>query len=302
MTDLGYALLDCGGGRKLERFGGVTVARPAPAAAAGRRCPDAVWQGAALSFTKETGWAGEAPADWRVRLGEAELLLRPAAGGQVGVFPEHLAVAEATAAMLRRFRPPPAGAEASAGPPNRTLRILNLFAYTGLATLCLAALPGTEIIHLDASAAAVRWARENAARSGLGDRPIRWLTDDALGFMRREARRGKRYDLILADPPAFGRGKRGEWKLERDVPELCRMAAELLEPAQSGFVLTCHREGLSPAVPAEWVGKAFPGSRGKIRVEELALPTVDGRSSLPAGIAVFLEQEPKCPTTPSAGS
>ncbi len=278
-----YALLDCGDGMKLERFAGVTVCRPAPGALGRPRLAGEIWRRADLSFSKETGWRGDAPTDWRLRFGETVLLLRPAAGGQLGVFPEHLPVADWIKEKI------------SAAPyrekieKNGVFRILNLFAHTGLASLRLITLPKTEIIHLDAAAAAVRWARENAAASGLGDRPIRWITDDALGFMRRERRRDKRYDLILADPPAFGRGKKGEWKLERDLPELCALAGELLMPGPAGFVLTCHREGLNREEAEVEMRGRLPGF-SKVESRDLRLTGVDGKVTLPAGCAVFAER------------
>ncbi len=278
-----YALLDCGDGKKLERFAGVTVERPAPAAPFRPHLAGEIWRRADLIFSKKTGWRGEAPADWRVRFGEVVLLLRPAAGGQLGVFPEHLPVAEWLAEK--------AGEQPFQGKAekNGALRVLNLFAHTGLATLRLALLPGTEILHLDAAAAAVRQARENAAASGLAERPVRWITDDALGFMRREQRRKKKYDLILADPPAFGRGRKGEWKLERDLPELCELAAELLDPGPAAFALTCHREGFGAAEAAALVGAALPRF-GRVHSRDLLLTGADGLAQLPAGCAVFAER------------
>jgi 23S rRNA (cytosine1962-C5)-methyltransferase len=230
-----HALLDCGGGRRLERFGTVLVSRPAPGAQWRRGLPESAWNAAELSFTRETGWRGEAPPGWRVRLGGVVMGLRPAAAGQVGVFPEHAAVAGRILDRAVHI-----GNNSGGGP----VRVLNLFAHTGLATLMLAAGGDFEIVHVDGAVAPVKQARENAALSGLADKPIRWLTDDALGFLRRETRRGNRYDIILADPPAFGRGgkKGGEWRLERDLPELLALADSLLDPGGL-LALTCHSEG-----------------------------------------------------------
>lgn len=281
MTD--YALLDCGNGRRLERLGGVTVSRPAPGATGKRGLPDAAWNAAHLTFTRGTsrgtGWRGEAPNDWRVRLGGVTMALRPAAAGQIGVFPEHAAVAEKILSRIAKSE-------------NAPLRVLNLFAHTGLATLMLAS-KGCTAAHVDGSAAAVKQARENAALSALADKPVRWLTDDALAFMRREVRREKKYDILLADPPAFGRGgsnggkKLGEWKLERDLPELLELADKLLE-RNALLALTCHSEGwedgrLSEAVRAN---KHFKN----IKEEKLTLtPETKSGAPLPGGHLLLAE-------------
>lgn len=234
MTPPTYAFLDCGDGRRLERFGDVVVYRPAPGAAFTPGLPPERWREAALAFTREKGWRGEAPDDWRVTLGRAVLMLRPAAQGQIGAFPEHLEVAKRLEALIAEMRPPPAGR-----------RVLNLFAHTGLASISLALLPETGVTHVDAAASAVKQARENAAASGVADTAVRWLVDDAMTFLRREARRDNRYNLVLADPPAFGRSKAGgEWKLERDLAGLLETAGGLVHPG-GHLCLTCHREGWS---------------------------------------------------------
>lgn len=266
-----YAFLDCGEGLRLERMGGVTVARPAPGAAWRRGLSPEAWEAAALSFTKEGGWKGDAPPDWRVRLGNAELRLRPMAGGQVGVFPEHAAVAESLL-FLKDF------------PPGKVSPALNLFAHTGLATLLLAATGRFAVAHVDGAPASVKRARENAALSGLAEKPVRWLVDDALAFLRRETRRGKKYDLILADPPAFGRaGNAGGpgWKLERDLPELLSLARGLL--ADGGVLaLSCHSE--------QWDGERLSrcvrenARLETIKTEDLVLiPEARAGKALPCG-------------------
>lgn len=272
-----YAFLDCGDGRRLERLAGVTVSRPAPAAMFPRKLSPDEWRNADLSFDRDAGWTGAAPDDWRVELGGAVLGLRPAAGGQIGVFPEHAEVCDALADAL-------AVPAAIGGTGAR--RVLNLFAHTGQATLRLAALQGTEVTHVDAAPAAVKQARINVELSGLADRPVRWLTDDALGFLRRAARRGDVYDAILADPPAYGRSKKGgEWKLERDLPELLSLAGRLLAGEGAVFCLTCHREGWTPEDAARAVRGAMPG--GDFSARPLALCPEGGGNALPAGCMVM---------------
>lgn len=269
----GYLFLDCGNGRRLERLGGVTVARPAPAAAFPPSLPETRWREAALEFDREQGWTGKAPADWRVAFGPAVLGLRPAAAGQIGVFPEHTRVAECLDALL-----PETGLD-------EPLQALNLFAHTGLLTLRLAA-RGAAVAHVDAAPAAIRQARENAALSGLAEAPVRWLADDALSFMRREVRRGRRYDVVLADPPAYGRGKNGEWNLRRDLPELLRLAGGLLKRGTSVLCLSCHSEGVRAGEAATLARAAIPWFR-ETRVEKLSLSAGQGERALSSGFAVF---------------
>ncbi|MDR3077394.1 MAG: class I SAM-dependent methyltransferase [Planctomycetota bacterium] len=236
-----YAFLDCGLGRRLERFAGAVVSRPAPAAGASPALAREVWEAADLRFDRSGGWRGEIPSGWSVKFGPVVLGLKPAAGGQLGVFPEHAQAAERLAAWLGRFPRPAAG-----------LRAVNLFAHAGLLTLWLAAIPGMlEIVHVDAAAGAVRRARENASLSGLEKAPVRWLAEDAMRFLARESRRNRRYDVIALDPPAYGRdGKGGDWKLERDISGLLALAGRLLAPGGT-VCLTCHRRG--------WDGPALSG-------------------------------------------
>lgn len=272
--DCSYRFLDCGDGRRLEVLGGVRVARPAPAADWPRALSGAEWDAATLRFDRDAGWLGTAPDDWSVAFGGPALRLRPAKAGQIGVFPEHFATAERLTALLEKSG-------------RTSLRALNLFAYTGLMTLSLAALSRTaETVHVDGSSASVRQARENADLSGLGDRRVRWLVDDVLGFLRRETRRARRYDVIVADPPAFGRGGKGggEWRLDRDMPTLLSLARELL--AENGVLcVSCHSEG--------WSGGRLAGAMrratGVSAVEEwdAALTSGCGGNALPCGVAAL---------------
>lgn len=277
MTIPEYALLDCGEDRRLERFGGVTVDRPAPGARFSRTLPPKTWRDATLRFTREEGWHGTPPQEWRIRLGSAVLLLRPAAQGQIGVFPEHLRVCERLEAMLARH-----------GSGKNGLRVLNLFAHTGLATIRLAHRPEVaQVTHVDAAAAAVKHARENAIASGLDETRVRWLVDDAMTFLRRQVRRKQLYHLILADPPAFGRDKKGGvWKFERDLPAFLDAAGTLLDGSDGIFCITCHREGWT----AEKVISRIQNTTSHLHNYDAftldILPEAGGRS-LQAGFAVL---------------
>jgi 23S rRNA (cytosine1962-C5)-methyltransferase len=232
MPDL--ELLDCGDGRRLERFASVVVDRPAPGATMPPAAPRNAWQEADLRFGRD-GWSrGAAHGPWAVRLAGLTLECRPAAGGQVGVFPEHAATWAWLDVETRR------AADALGRPPE----VLSLFAYTGGATLACAR-AGARVAHVDASRPAVAWARRNAELSGLVDRPVRWLVDDARAFARRERRRGRRYDGLILDPPTYGHGT-GAWQIEEHLPPLLDDLAALAGPRPAFVLLSAHTPTFGP--------------------------------------------------------
>jgi 23S rRNA (cytosine1962-C5)-methyltransferase len=224
-----YALLDSGGGRKLERFGALTLDRPEEQAIWTPRLPRADWERADAVFTGDVDeegagrWKRRAGLEesWLCRHGELRFSCRFTSFRHVGAFPEQ----EAHWAFVR---------DRLAGAGERS-SLLNLFGYTGLASL-IAAQAGAEVTHVDASKKAIAWGRENQELSGLGDKPIRWILDDAQKFAAREVRRGRRYDGILLDPPKYGRGPKGEvWDLFQNLPEMLTLCRDLLKP--SGFLI-----------------------------------------------------------------
>lgn len=275
-----YELLDVGVRRKLERFGSQTIDRPAPGADGFRQAPDR-WAEATLRFDPGAGWSGPAwePEPWSATIRGLTMELRPTASGGLGLYPEHaenldwLAGQVAAAATLR----PP-------GDDNAPL-VLNLFAHTGLATLALAR-AGAAVVHVDGARSAVAWGRRNAALSGLAERPIRWLVDDVEAFVAREARRGRRYDGFVLDPPAFGRANGREWRLESGLAQLlgaCRAIA-----APSAFVLlSTHAESLGGPDLGALLRTAFRSATRSPDVVALDLPAASG-AHLPAGWAVRL--------------
>lgn len=271
-----YALLDVGDAARLERFGELVVDRPHPAAF-GARADPARWRDADLRFDRERGWTGTVDVDqpWSVAIAGLTLELRATPAGQVGLFPEHLAMLpwlEARIAGRLAWGPTPAG-DAPAGPS-----VLHLFAYTGLVTLA-AARAGGAVAHVDGSRPTVAWARRNAERSGLDARPIRWIVDDALEFTQREARRGHRYAGIVLDPPSYGHGPAGgrPWRFEEDLPELLEAVAGVVEPG--GFVLlTAHTPGFDADRLAEALRRVAPGRPASIERAELEVRTPDGRA------------------------
>ena len=224
-----YALIDSGHGRKLELFGTLTLDRPEEQAIWTPRLPPAEWERADAIFTGDVDqegagrWKRRAGLEesWTCRHGALRFSCRFTSFRHVGAFPEQ----EAHFSFMRE-RLSRAGATPS---------LLNLFGYTGLASL-IAAEVGAEVTHVDASKKAIAWARENQALSKLDDRPIRWILDDAPKFAAREARRGRRYDGILLDPPKFGRGPKGEiWELFANLPEMLRLCRYILKP--NGFLI-----------------------------------------------------------------
>jgi 23S rRNA (cytosine1962-C5)-methyltransferase len=276
-----YELIDIGEGRKLERFGGWILDRPAPAAAGVAKAKPQAWRGATARFEGERTMAGEwAPpvSRWSTREttvsvpldgGAFRMLLEPLPSGQIGIFPEQRSNWEWIAREAAHSTKP--------------LNVLNLFAYTGGSTLAAAA--GMSVVHVDASKTVVNRARQNAEESGWANRPIRWIVEDALKFCRREAKRGNRYDAVVLDPPTYGHGPKGEeWNIKRDLLPLLELCSELTERRPTFVLLTCHTPGLGPAELSAYLSEGIFGSCGQPpRSGELYLETADGRR-LPSGV------------------
>jgi 23S rRNA (cytosine1962-C5)-methyltransferase len=259
-----YALLDVGDGRRLEQFGELVVDRPAPMAEEPVRDPTA-WARADLVFRRYVGWTaiGESePAPWVVDEGDLRFELRPTDTGQVGLFPEQ----GPNRAWVRD-----AVAELG-GAPN----VLNLFAYTGALTLAAVA-AGASVTHVDGSRPTVAWARRNAALSGLAERPIRWIVDDADAFVAREIRRERRYDALVLDPPSYGHGHGGRsWRLEERLPELLAAGAIVTGLDPAFVVLTAHTPGFGPDRLAEAMAAAFRRRAADLEAGELGLVARSG--------------------------
>jgi 23S rRNA (cytosine1962-C5)-methyltransferase len=292
-TVAGYELLDAGVRRKLERFEALVIDRPAPGADGFRLAP-AAWSQTDLRFDPGPGWSGsDWPAEpWPVEIAGLTMEIRPTDSGGVGLYPEHvanLAWLEAQVAARAAGTGVAAGdagdAEGTDAGAEAWPQVLNLFAHTGLATLAMAR-AGAAVAHVDGARSAVAWARRNSALSGLDDRPIRWLVDDAAAFVAREARRGRRYDGIVLDPPAFGRASGRAWRLEDDLLELlasCRAIA-----AEDAFVLlTAHSEHVDGELLGKLLGAAFRGRAPAVEVVPLELAATSG-TRLPLGWAARL--------------
>jgi len=240
-----YELLDCGDGRRLERFGAYRLDRPAPAAIEPPRLDTRAWASADGRYERAGDggrwrWRDVPPAPWPAAVNGLTFELRPANGGQVGLFPEQLPIwvwigDQVRTAIADVIRPSDASPE-----------VLNLFAFTGGATLA-AARAGGRVTHVDAARDAVGSARRNAEFSGLADRPIRWLVDDAETFVRREIRRGRSYDGVILDPPSYGHGPHGRsWRLAERLDELLTSVARLVSERNGFIILTAHASEIGP--------------------------------------------------------
>lgn len=258
-----HALVDSGGGRKLERYGQRLLIRPEPQCLWAPRLPEDAWAGAGAVFEpaddEEGGrwrFTGAMSETWPMAWRDIRFHARFTAFRHLGVFPEHAANWGWLSARVKS-RP--------------GLKVLNLFGYTGVASLA-AATAGAAVTHVDASKRAVGWAKENAALSGLADAPIRWLIEDARKWVAREVRRGTRYDGIVLDPPKHGRGPGGEvWRLYEDLPDLIAGCAALLDDDASFLLLNAYSERLTGLALAHLTAEALRPRAGTIDWGELAL-------------------------------
>ena len=228
-----YELVDSGDGKKLERFGEFTLIRPAPQAKWPPTLPARRWAAGDGEFVKARSdqqgqWKFRKviPERWVLQRNNLKFWVQPAPSGHVGVFPDQACHWDWIEKVINRAA--------------RPVKALSIFGHTGLATLAAAA-SGADVTHVDASRKAVAWARKNQSLSGLSDLPIRWIVEDAMTFVKREARRGKRYDALMLDPPRFGRGPGGEiWKLDDSLPELLAACSKLLSPARALVLLNVY--------------------------------------------------------------
>jgi len=277
-----YALLDSGSGRKLERFGEVVVDRPEPQALWTPRLSKRDWDKAHAVFSgseeedndKNRGrWRIDKPVpeSWPVRVRDVTMLCRLSSFRHMGLFPEQLPHWEWMLGRLAEIK-------------DEAPRLLNLFAYTGAASL-LAGAAGAHVTHVDASKKAIAWGKENQAASRLGAAPIRWILDDAQKFVAREVRRGKTYHLILVDPPKFGRGPDGEvWDLFTHLPALLNACAGLLDPKRAALVLTIYAIRASALAFDQLAREVLQKRGGSFASGELAIREADGGRLLPASL------------------
>ena len=270
-----YEVLDTSGGEKLERWGKYLLVRPDPQVIWNTPHEHPGWKKKNGHYHRSSKGGGEwefisLPDEWSISYKDLTFHLKPFSFKHTGLFPEQAVNWDWFSNLI-----------AHAGRP---VKVLNLFAYTGGATVS-AAKAGAQVTHVDASKGMVSWAKENAAASGLADAPIRWLVDDCTKFVEREIRRGNHYDGIIMDPPSYGRGPKGEiWKIEENIFPFVELTAKLLSDKPLFFLINSYTTGLQPAVLSYMlnltVKKKFGG---KVSAEEIGLPVSNTGLVLPCG-------------------
>ncbi len=269
-----YEVLDTSKGEKLERWGDYLLIRPDPQVIWDTPKKNRGWKKCNGHYHRSSKGGGDweffdLPKQWQIHYGELTFNLKPFSFKHTGLFPEQAANWDWFGDLIRRA--------------NRSVKVLNLFAYTGGATLAAAA-AGAHVTHVDASKGMVTWAKENAASSGLSDAPIRWIVDDCVKFVQREIRRGNHYDAIIMDPPSYGRGPKGEiWKIEESIHGLIQLCTELLSEDPLFFLVNSYTTGLQPAVLTYMIATELKKFKGFVRSEEIGLPVTDAGLVLPCG-------------------
>ncbi len=269
-----YEVIDCSNGEKLERWCRYILLRPDPQVIWSTPKTDRHWKKLNAHYHRSTKGGGEweffdLPQQWDIHYGTLTFHLKPFSFKHTGLFPEQAVNWDWITAKIR-----------NAGRP---VKVLNLFAYTGGATLA-AASAGAEVTHVDASKGMVAWAKENAAASDLSNAPIRWLVDDCMKFVEREIRRGKTYDAVIMDPPSYGRGPKGEiWKIEDAIYPLLQACTQILSKNPLFFLVNSYTTGLQPAVLAYMIQTVMKPYGGITDAQEIGIPVSTNGLILPCG-------------------
>ena len=271
-----YELIDCSNGERLERWGDYILIRPDPQVIWSTPKINKLWNRADARYIRSNTGGGrweiytKLPDSWNI--GYDGLMFRVKTMGfkHTGIFQEQAVNWDITADHIKQS--------------DRKIKMLNLFAYTGCATVSALA-AGADVTHVDAAKGMVQWAKENAAASHTADKNVRWLVDDCRKFAEREIRRGNKYDIIIMDPPSYGRGPGGEvWKLENEVYGLCSLCSELLSDNAVMFMINSYTAGLSPSVMSYILGSVIPGRLGgSVASDEIGIPVTDSSLILPSG-------------------
>ncbi|MBR6314025.1 MAG: class I SAM-dependent methyltransferase [Clostridia bacterium] len=280
-----YTLLDCSDGERLERWGDIVLIRPDPQVIWQTPKTHPLWQKANARYNRSKTGGGSwevyssLPADWSVSYRDLTFRVKTMGFKHTGLFPEQAVNWDAVTQLIRES--------------DRPLKVLNLFAYTGGATIaCLKA--GASVVHVDASKGMVQWAKENAKASGVDDRPVRWIVDDCIKFVQREIRRGNRYDIIIMDPPSYGRGPGGEvWKLEDEVYDFVALCEQVLSDDAKLMLINSYTTGLSPSV-MQYILQAVVQLKhgGAVTCDEIGLPVAGTDRVLPCGASAFWLSKP----------
>ncbi len=271
-----YTILDTSDGEKLEKWGNVSLVRPDPQIIWKTERRHSLWLNADGYYHRSDKGGGQwefrkkIPSAWTVSYGALTFNIRPTGFKHTGLFPEQAVNWDFMANKILMA--------------DRKISVLNLFAYTGGATLACAE-AGADVCHVDASKGMVQWARDNAAISGLSDKPVRWIVDDCEKFVAREIRRGRKYDAVIMDPPSYGRGSNGEiWKLEDSVYDLVKLCRDVLSDNPLFFLINSYTTGLSPSVMGYILGSILTEKfGGSVSFDEIGLPVKSTGMVLPCG-------------------
>lgn len=277
-----YEVIDCSKGEKLERWGDYLLVRPDPQVIWDTPKKEKGWRKMNGHYHRSSKGGGEweffqLPKEWTIQYSlpinkKLTFHLKPFSFKHTGLFPEQAANWNWFSQLI-----------ADAVSKGRQVKVLNLFAYTGGATLAAAA-AGASVTHVDASKGMVTWAKENAISSGLKDAPIRWLVDDCVKFVEREIRRGNHYDAIIMDPPSYGRGPKGEiWKIEESVYPLIQLCSQILTNNPLFFLINSYTTGLQPAVLSYMISTVLDTANGTVTASEIGLPVSSSGLVLPCG-------------------
>lgn len=271
-----YQLIDCSDSEKLEKWGNIVLIRPDPQIIWKTGHKSSLWNNAHGHYHRSEKGGGhwdfsqKIPDGWLISYGDLKFNIRPTGFKHTGLFPEQAVNWDYMSELIK-----------NAGRP---INVLNLFAYTGGATLACAN-AGASVCHVDASKGMVQWARDNATSSGLSDKPIRWIVDDCEKFVAREIKRGRKYDAIIMDPPSYGRGPNQEvWKLEDCIFDLVKLCTGVLSDDPLFFLLNSYTTGLSPSVMAYLLGETVAAKfGGTVSADEIGLPVKESNFTLPCG-------------------
>lgn len=270
-----YELLDSGDGEKLERFGNVFVSRPDPQALWHKQLDEDRWNKAQAKFVRLAEYANwnldtQLPEKWEIHFAGLNFFIKPTSFKHVGIFPEQASNWEWMQTCIKKA--------------GRPVKVLNLFGYTGGATL-VCAQGGAQVCHVDGSKTAVTWARDNAELSKLKDKPIRWIVDDARAFVKREIKRNQKYDGIILDPPAFGHGPKKElWKIEDDFLPLLELCKQVLSDKPLFFLINGYASGYSAIAYKNNLQQLMKDYSGDIEMGELTIEEALSKRLLPCGI------------------
>ena len=275
-----YEILDMANGEKLERWNSIYLVRPDPQIIWDEKSFPQKWSQANARYERSNTGGGhwnykkQVPKAWQIKYKNLTFNIKPMGFKHTGIFPEQAVNWDW---MINKI-------QEEKKKRNKPIKVLNLFAYTGGASVaCLSA--GAEVTHVDSSKGMVSWAKENVVSSGLEDRPIRYLVDDVIKFVKREIRRGNKYDGIIMDPPSYGRGANGEvWKFEENIPELIDLCKQIFSDDPLFFLINSYTTGISSMVLENLLKLKLNKKQGKYENGEVGLPMTDSKLVLPCGI------------------